>query len=116
MFDKETKMRIDRLERRVDIIEPRVDWAGGVDVQNYWSLLGRMDELEAKLRELERRAVKRDMALGMDYEQVHPSEMNRLRSLDRIVKDLLLNSAPVGPDCMMLDGPTWRRLKEALNR
>lgn len=70
----------------------------------------RIELIEAQLAELNRVAVKRDMARGMDYEQVHPDEMARLRRIERAAVECF-------PDGSAACWPgAWGQLREALKR
>lgn len=75
-------------------------------------------KLEERVEALERTAVKRDMVRGMDFEQVHPDEMARLRRIERAARDLVdsraVSLAMDGTEKQTVPGPALRRLREAL--
>lgn len=73
----------------------------------------RLKGLEDRVAELERTAVKRDMANGLDYEQVHPFEMTRLRRIEQLAARLLESSCPMGD---AVRAANWERLAKAVDR
>lgn len=71
-------------------------------------------KLEERIEVLERTAVKRDMARGMDYEQVHPDEMARLRRIEQAARALVDSRYVSEGDRSIIPSPAIRRLREAL--
>lgn len=65
-----------------------------------------------RIEALERTSVKRDMARGMDYEQVHPDEMARLRRIELAARAFADNYADASKDHYS----AWIGLREALKR